>query len=253
MGDCFPLAQNISIRIETCDGAVVKEIYCKTKPVLSDGNKKGNISTLDLQLNEEHHVLIELALPDIEKCSATSNYYTYAEITLNGLNVISKKVENIEVPVSIPRRSDPGEQTPCLVVDEQRNRIKTVQSLTKAAEMAKQGSLEEACAVIKSSQELIETSVSRDSLKNKSLMEDLSKAMDSLSDKDKYVNCGRSTVTTLVDSHSAQRSTSMHSSSYITPSRQKIHKDYVDSTNPLKPAIKKRTCISYKEYPPYYC
>ena len=259
------VAQNISVCIETCSGALLNKILSKDKPELSDGNKKGKVSMGDLQSEEEHDILVELSLPETEESTTSSN--VYAKITLSYFNVIKKNIDSATTEVSVPRCSNPGKLTTSLEVDEQRNRIKAIESLAKAAEMAEKGRLEEARNIISHSQKTITTSSSRFTPKVSSLNSDLSSAMEGLSDPISYRKYGKSTFATLGDSHSSQRSTSLQSPSYSTPMRNTSYEAYhgyvkVESGNDSisqlssKPPLPKRyqmippTAMDSSEEPP---
>ena len=218
------VGQNISISIETSNGATVKEFISKGKPQLTNGNTKGQVSIGDIQSEEGRDVLIELSLPSLE---IPSQQCSYGFITLKYFNVIKKDNDQKQLQLFFDRRSDLSDQVPSLEVDEQINRIKTIASLAEAAAMAEKGRLAEANKIISSQQSYISSSRSQMSPRVSSLSQDLDKARKSLENESAYQNCGNSTLATLTDCHLMQRSTGH--SSYSTPSRESSYHAYVNT------------------------
>ena len=228
------VAQNISVCVETCNGAFVREILSKDKPEFSDGYTKGRVFMGDLQSEEEHDILVELILPATDETSSdATSLNVYAKITLSYFNVIKKNIDIVTTEVSVPRCSHVGKQTVSSKVDEQRNRIRVIESLAKAAEMAERGKLEEARKIISHNQKTITTSSSRFNPKVSSLSSDLSSAMEGLSDANAYQKYGKSAFATLEDCHSCQRSPGLLSPSYITPKRKESYKAYHEYANAI--------------------
>ena len=210
------VAQNISLRIEACNGAKLKEIISKVPPNLSDENRKGEVPIGDIQAEEERDAIVEFHLPEMKKdSSCTSISQIYAKISVNYLNVIKKNLSTVSTEVSVPRSLRPASLSTSLEVDEQRNRIKATHALEKAAEIAEKGDLEKARNVIK------DTQVEMDKSSNKSDMvsginDDLDLALTGLSDKKNFSKFGKSILYSIHDSNLNQRHGS--SDSYRTSS-----------------------------------
>ena len=218
------VGQNISIAIETSNGATIKEfISTKEKPQLCNGNTKGEVSLGDIQSEEERDVILELSLPSAS-ADSSSQPLSYGLISLKYFNVIKKDNDQQQAQLILDRRSDLTGRVPSVEVDEQKNRIKTIASLAEAAAMAEKGRLSEASRIITSQEAYISTSSSVLSPRVKSLTCDLNAARNSLKSERVYQNCGSSTLATLTDCHISQRSTG--SRSYSTPSRVSSYSHY---------------------------
>ncbi|KAI6653498.1 hypothetical protein LOD99_3394 [Oopsacas minuta] len=208
------VGQDISISIETSNGATIKAIFSKENPSLSNGNKKGVVGMGDLQSEEERDILVELNLPTAKN---TTSSYTYANVTLEYFNVIKKYNDHHQREVVIERQSDLSTQKLSLEVDEQRNRIQTIDSLARAAELAEKGKMKEASKVLTSRQSCIRSSHSQTSPRVISLDNDLNTAMENLSSEAIYSSRGRYAIASITGSHAKQRSTT--TPSYNTSSR----------------------------------
>ena len=221
------VGQNISISIETSNGATVKKFISKDKPQLTNGNTKGEVCIGDIQSEEERDVLIELSLPSVD---SPSRACSYGFITLKYFNVIKKDNDQEQTQLFLDRRSNLSAQVPSLEVDEQKNRINTIASLAEAAAMAEKGRLQEASRIISSQQAYISASRSENSPRIQSITKDLKTASDSLQDEARYKSSGSSTLATLADCHISQRSTGY--SSYTTQIRESSYSAYMNSPTP---------------------
>ena len=216
------IAQNISISIRTLNGAVIKEILSKNTPKLSDGNKQGTVSMGDMQSEEDKDILVELDLPTAD----TPIKQSYIKVTLEYFNVIKKDNDQQVTEVVIDRCTDISTREPSVEVDEQRNRIKTIVSLIKAAKLAEEGRMKEATNVISSQQQYLSDSRSSHSPRVSLLNTDLGTAVQSLSSRDVYSSGGKSALYSITDCHSSQRTTS--TMSYQTDFQRNTYSGYVN-------------------------
>ena len=221
------IAQDISISIQTSNGAVIKEILSKSTPKLSDRNMQGIVSMGDMQSEEERDILVTLDLPQADM----PINQPYINITLKYFNVIKKDNDQHVMEVSIDRRTDIGKREPSKEVDEQRNRFKTIASLIKAGKLAEQGRMKEATAVISSQQLFLNDSSSCNSPRVSSLYKDLATASRDISSERVYSSGGKSSLYTMMDSHSSQRTTS--TLSYKTISQLNTFHVY-ENANPIE-------------------
>ena len=231
------IAQNISISIQTLNGATICKISSKDTSKLSDDNNQRTVSIGDMQSGEDKDILVELNLSQVD----TPIDQAYIEVSLEYFNVIRKDNDQQITEVVIDRRTDISKQESSLEVDEQRNRFNTIDSLIESTKLAEEGRMKEAATVISDQQQRNYRSRSSGSFCVSSLNNDLDTAIKSLSSKDEYIHGGNSSLLSMTDSHRSQRTT--FSNSYRTSSHHETSRCYEIPERDI-PEITKKTVQS---------
>ena len=229
-------AQQLSLKLVTKNGAKLESLMVREKPELSEDCKGASVEIPDIQLGEERDIMVKLFLP---LHRSEFNKICYANLTVSYVLPDSQKTVTQAAKVIIGRSTDAitVRRRANSEVSIQRNRWQTVEAMRGAREKARLGELREANKILKKCISDINNSSTALGSLSKLLLEDLNRIVQELNTETPLTASGWALLTTSMDSHSRQRSTSHNTECYSTQSRANMLSESARFTESIRSVI----------------
>ena len=200
------VGQNISLKVELCNGASILEFIAKKTPTFNENKTSAEVALGDLQSEEQRDVLMEIQLPVCSELGAAGGVLNYASITLSYFNVITSVMEKIKTDFPIERTNTGKPKTSNPLIDKQKNRIMTVKVLEEAKKKAEEGKYDEGRQLLQASKAKIAISATNEEVMVQGMMDDLDDMYDGMVDSAKWNSYGKNRAVNAVQAHCEQRS-----------------------------------------------
>ena len=213
-------AQQISLKLSTISGAKLDSLMVREDSELSEDGKRAYVKIPDMQLGEERDILLKLSLPP-HKSEFIQNCFVILQVsyTLSDSDKMIRKDVRVVVRRSVASDVIPRADANVSI---QRNRWRAVEAMREAREKASLGELGEAKRILKGCKSDIYKSSTALGFLSKFLVEDLDRIIQELASETSLSTSGCSLLTTSMDCHSRQRSTSYGTGCYSTHSRDNM-------------------------------
>ena len=200
------VGQNISLKVELCNGASIKEFIAKKTPTFNDNKTTAEVPLGDLQSEEQRDVLMEIQLPVCADLGAAGGVLNYASVTLSYFNVITATMETIKTDLPVERTNTGKPKTSNPLIDKQKNRILTMKALEDAKKKAEEGKYEEGRVLLQAQKQLVAHSATNEDVMVQGMMDDMDDMYDGMVDSAKWNSYGKSRAVNAVQAHCEQRS-----------------------------------------------
>ena len=205
------VGQNISLKVELCNGASIKEFIAKKTPTFNENKTSAEVALGDLQSEEQRDVLMEIQLP-----ICTSGSLCYASVTLSYFNVITTGMETIITELLVERTNTGKPKISNSIIDKQRNRVLTMKAIEEAKQKSDEGKYEEARQLLLDSKQKISNSITSKELMVQGMMDDIDDMYDGMINAAKYNSYGKSRAINALQAHREQRSNFQAATGKIT-------------------------------------
>jgi len=218
------VAQNIKLTIKPLSGitrfSLLGTGFRVTKRTLPGGVEEQDVQLGDLMSEEVRNILCEIQIPALD---APTPDWGFLHFTLSYVDIIAARSNTVEVRASINRPENPtaAESAVDPLIEEQRNRIMTANTIEEALRLAAAGNHAQAREVVNKAIAVIQAS--RPSTFNSQLQQDLSDCYNDLKDPVTYAEVSSKKWASVESSHMMQRqSTHTTSHTYETHSKQQM-------------------------------
>jgi hypothetical protein len=204
------VAQNVVLTLSVPEKFVtIKKIHTVYKTSATDGAQI--ITIPDVCAEEEKDILIEVTLQPL---ATTEESWQCASFLLTYTDSLSRQQCSSTSDLFIERLEKSGESVVPAPIDEQRNRLKCVEALKMATDLANAGNWQDARRVVLECKSSAQVSATKDSPVVQGLMECLDTSVAKLSSATEYKNCGEQVLCSYATCHEAQRSNCQTSKFY---------------------------------------
>ena len=200
------VGQNISLKVELCNGASILEFIAKKTPTFNENKTSAEVALGDLQSEEQRDVLMEIQLPVCSELGAAGGVLNYASITLSYFNVITAVMEKVTSYLMVERTNTGKPKISNPIIDKQRNRVLTMKAIEDAKMKADEGKYAEARQLLLDSKQKISNSITSKELMVQGMMDDMDDMYDGMVNAAKYKSYGKSRAINALQAHREQRS-----------------------------------------------
>lgn len=179
-----------------------------------DGGQQGSVKIGDLYAEEERDILVEVKLPAVSSSVNTSSCddMKVVNVTCTYRDPVSQQANQTmvsELYIKRPEATSIQQQTVCLEVDRQRNRLCTANSIAEARAFADRGDLSRAQLILGTRRAAVQGSPASQAGDQlcRVLESELTEMQERMANMQLYENSGRAYVLSAHSSHSQQRAT----------------------------------------------
>lgn len=225
------VAQNIKLKIETLEnGVTIKALHSVHKKI-NESATCIELNLGDLYSEEQRDVVLELTLPELR---SVLDRMELVKFTLTYFDVFETCSEELEATAIVSRpESEPENRQVNYELDRQRNRVETTLALQRGREMANNGDLENARAIIEEQHmKMMQSPSARDDMVQ-AISSDVQEVLGNMVSPQQYSMQGMHQMNSAFSSMAQQRS-NKKSSAFTTNSKSRMQEKWEEKKQEKK-------------------